>query len=564
MANTKITTNVIADNAVGITQLNVSDGSNGQVLTTNGSGTLSFTTISAGVAGISTSADATAITIDSSERVGIGCTDQSNLLTVDVNSASAGTDSISVRNKGVTSANSHTSGLRFQFNSAVSSAIRSVLTNTQNGAGTLSFLTSSDGTAGNLSEHMRITSAGGIGFGSTSPSSYGGGNFEFSDTSSNQTGVRITAATKSAEIGVDNDGGYLQTVTDGGGWRFYTSNGGVANTTPLLITAAGNIGIGTISPANNLHIHTDAGDEGLTIKSTGNTSNAIIFDANRSGSGNSIGEIQSKWNGTTVAMIASVTGDDTTNKDDGYISFYASAANDLAERMRVTRNNGVYFGDIPSFANNTYAHAAVFSKNSTPNGTVVIEDSDVSSGIGNTVLFLYLRDSDPANFANYIIFRDGDAQVGAITHNDDGGGVTYGSSSDYRLKENVNYTWEAIPLLKQLKPAKFNFKRNPSKTIQGLLAHEVADIVPSSVRGDKDHMEPIGTIKDSKGNVVSEKVYEHFCKTDEGQTWTKTGTEPVYQQLDYSRLVPLLTKSLQEQQTIIEDLKSRIATLESK
>ena len=69
MANTKVTSNVIADNAVGITQLNVSDGSDGQALVTNGAGTLSFATV--GVSGISSSADATAITIDSSERVGI-------------------------------------------------------------------------------------------------------------------------------------------------------------------------------------------------------------------------------------------------------------------------------------------------------------------------------------------------------------------------------------------------------------------------------------------------------------------------------------------------------------
>ena len=43
---------------------------------------------------------------------------------------------------------------------------------------------------------------------------------------------------------------------------------------------------------------------------------------------------------------------------------------------------------------------------------------------------------------------------------------------------------------------------------------------------------------------------------------TNLGTEPLYQQLDYSRLVPLLTKAIQEQQTIIDDLKSRIETLE--
>jgi hypothetical protein len=53
MANTKIPSELIADNAVGITQLNVSDGSDGQVLTTNGSGTLSFSTVSGGGGGLS-------------------------------------------------------------------------------------------------------------------------------------------------------------------------------------------------------------------------------------------------------------------------------------------------------------------------------------------------------------------------------------------------------------------------------------------------------------------------------------------------------------------------------
>jgi len=72
----------------------------------------------------------------------------------------------------------------------------------------------------------------------------------------------------------------------------------------------------------------------------------------------------------------------------------------------------------------------------------------------------------------------------------------------------------------------------------------------------------IFTITDSNCNVVHEGVYEHFCKTDEGQTWTRTGEEPLYQELDYSRIVPLLTKAIQEQQTIIDDLKTRIETLE--
>lgn len=66
---TKVKSGVIGDNTVGITQLNVSDGTDGQVLTTNGAGTLSFSTVTGGVTGISTSADATAITIGSDESV---------------------------------------------------------------------------------------------------------------------------------------------------------------------------------------------------------------------------------------------------------------------------------------------------------------------------------------------------------------------------------------------------------------------------------------------------------------------------------------------------------------
>ena len=67
MSFTQTTVNTPAANSVGVTELNLSDGTNGQVLTTNGSGTISFA--NGGVAGIVSSADATAITIDSSENV---------------------------------------------------------------------------------------------------------------------------------------------------------------------------------------------------------------------------------------------------------------------------------------------------------------------------------------------------------------------------------------------------------------------------------------------------------------------------------------------------------------
>src|SRR6056300_359313 len=71
MSFTQTTINTPAANSVGVTELNLSEGTNGQVLTTDGAGTLSFADAAGGVDGIVSSANATAITIDSSENVGI-------------------------------------------------------------------------------------------------------------------------------------------------------------------------------------------------------------------------------------------------------------------------------------------------------------------------------------------------------------------------------------------------------------------------------------------------------------------------------------------------------------
>tara|TARA_B100001093_G_scaffold277143_1_gene264890 strand:+ start:35411 stop:37522 length:2112 start_codon:yes stop_codon:yes gene_type:complete len=92
----------------------------------------------------------------------------SNLLIVDANTAGAGSDTVSIRNSGITSTG-HTTGLRLQYNAAVPAAIRAVNTNISNGAGRLGLFTSPDGVVGNLAERLSITSAGLVGIGTSSP-----------------------------------------------------------------------------------------------------------------------------------------------------------------------------------------------------------------------------------------------------------------------------------------------------------------------------------------------------------------------------------------------------------
>jgi hypothetical protein len=426
--------------------------------------------------------------------------------------------------------------------------------------------------SGGGSERMRIDSGGNIGFNTTNTtvgSSVTGSStatpsrFMFNNNYSNG----YTDA--SLKIYLFNEGSTRQGFTSGPAYDLqYHSSGSdagrhafyVANSEIMRINKT-QVGIGDNSQISNnttttLAVRKDtSGGRGGEISivnyaatAVGNEA-ALNFGLEGSTYHNNDGNAQIK---------ARVMGSDAAT--DMVFSQWSGSA--FKERMRLKSNGTFYISEdlgahsgTYSYDHNTYQHAAVFGANSTPNGSMVIEDYDVSSGIGNTVLRLYLRDQDPATNAVFIDFADGGGRVGSVTHNDDGGGVSFNTTSDYRLKENVNYDWNGTTLLKQLKPAKFNFKRNPEKTIQGMLAHEVMDIVPSSVRGEKDHMEPVGTIKDSDGKIVYEGVYEHFTKTDEGQTWEQTGTEPLYQELDYSRLVPLLVKTIQE-------LEARIATLE--
>jgi len=158
-------------------------------------------------------------------------------------------------------------------------------------------------------------------------------------------------------------------------------------------------------------------------------------------------------------------------------------------------------------------------------------------------------------------FQNGNGGVGGIKT--DGSSTAYATSSDYRLKENVSYTYDATTRLKQLKPARFNFKSDSSKTVDGFLAHEVSSIVPEAITGTKDETKSEAkVVSDANGNVLAIGIEEADWtqgKTDgiyaSNTTWNATKTIPVYQAIDQAKLVPLLVKTVQE-------LEARIKTLE--
>jgi len=131
--------------------------------------------------------------------------------------------------------------------------------------------------------------------------------------------------------------------------------------------------------------------------------------------------------------------------------------------------------------------------------------------------------------------------------------TTYSTTSDYRLKENVIDLADATTRVKQLQPKRFNFIAYADTTVDGFLAHEVSDIVPEAITGTHNEVEVW-----KEGEELPEGVSVGDNKLDD-----EGNTIPVYQGIDQSKLVPLLTASLQEAIAKIEELETRIATLEN-
>jgi len=132
-------------------------------------------------------------------------------------------------------------------------------------------------------------------------------------------------------------------------------------------------------------------------------------------------------------------------------------------------------------------------------------------------------------------YRNDGISVGTITQNGTSS-TSYNTSSDYRLKENIIPMTGSIDRLKQLKPSRFNFinqdlSKGANIIVDGFIAHEVSDIIPEAITGEKDGV-------DYEGN-------------------------PDYQSIDQSKIVPLLTGALQEAISKIESLEARIKALES-
>lgn len=156
------------------------------------------------------------------------------------------------------------------------------------------------------------------------------------------------------------------------------------------------------------------------------------------------------------------------------------------------------------------------------NGAYLTLPSNGSTQYGITIQNISTATTYGMVFINYT-----GSQVGTISNTTSN--TSYNTTSDYRLKENVQPMQNALLKVMQLKPVTYTWKLT-GEDGQGFIAHELQEVVPDAVTGEKDAL-------DTAGN-------------------------PKYQGVDTSFLVATLTAAIQEQQSIIEQLKTRIEALE--
>jgi hypothetical protein len=258
-----------------------------------------------------------------------------------------------------------------------------------------------------------------------------------------------------------------------------------------LVTAnsSGNVGIGTSSP--------------LSLLQLGNTSNAnqslsFSFPDSATALINS-----TRLTGGTIQSLRISAGDT--------IQAYTTGL----ERMRIDSSGNL-------LVNTTSTTPA----SSNVNGSALLQFGGASFSRTNSITIDTNRDGSNGTIIN---FRRTGTTVGSISVTTTA--TTYATSSDYRLKENITPMTGALARVAALKPVTYSWKSDGS-TGEGFIAHELSEVVPDCVSGEKDAV-------DSEG-------------------------KPIYQGIDTSFLVATLTAAIQEQQAIITELKARIEVLENK
>ena len=362
------------------------------------------------------------------------------------------------------------------------------------------------GASGLLTDSAALTFDGSnIVVNSTTPAYFTGTSnlAQISINRSPSTGAIFNASQSAAFINIDG-------VSGGSSIQFATATAN--NTQPTeraRIDASGNLGLGVTPNANEF-------GKNLQINQT------ILNDDNAGTNHLSKNAYYSSgWKYISTDFASKYTQSSGTHQWSTAASGSANAAVTFSERMRIDSSGNLLVGTTSSIGNGGVLQAK-------GSGPVFYLETNSSSGSQNVL--------DIANVSNtaykpmrFWVNGYGTTEVGSITCTTVL--TSYNQTSDYRLKENIAPMTGALAKVAQLNPVTYKWKTDGSDG-QGFIAHELAEVVPDCVTGEKDAVDENG--------------------------------KPQYQAMDTSHLVATLVSAIKEQQALIESLTTRLTALESK
>ena len=359
---------------------------------------------------------------------------------------------------------------------------------------------------------LAVASSGNVGIGTSSPTSYySGADNLVVYQASGEAGITIATANNTTGALYFADGTSGSEAYQGG--IAYSHGAEILNlvsggSNKMTIDSSGNVGIGTTSPQSGLHIADGgSGSDGGSVLTLSQTGFGSIVNNDDLGSVH-FGGVTSGGVGIHNAAKIMVEGDATWASNDypTRMSFFTTAdgASSATERMRIDSSGNLIVGKTSTDFNTAGFH--------------VVSDGAVYSGVQTVSASssYHLRDTTNNTWEFYVT---GAGQIHATS-------TSITSLSDKRLKENIKDLETGLTEVMSLKPRRFDWKDRKEKNVAGFIAQEVETVLPDLI---DDFMHD--DLEDAKSVKMSD-------------------------------MIPTLVKAIQEQQTIIDDLKTRIEALE--